>query len=146
MELRLFRKSDQPNLKKLVSEVLGEYDFTVNEVWDNDLDDPQGEYIDKGRACFVLYDGDELVGSCAVMPLDKQVAKLRRMYLKSEYRGKGFGSQMLREAEKFARSKGFKKLVLTTHSHLSRAIAFYKRSGFKETGSDEDILHFEKNL
>jgi putative acetyltransferase len=146
MELRLFSKSDQSNLKKLVSEVLEEHGFTINEVWDYDLDDPQGEYLDKGGACFVLYDGNELVGSCALKPLDRETAKLRRMYLKSEYRGKGYGGQMLRETEKFARSKRFKKLILTTHSHLSQAIAFYRRNGFKETQRDGDILHFEKNL
>ena len=142
----MIRESDQPNLKKLVSEVLGEYGFTVDEVWDNDLIDPQGEYLDKGGVCFVLYDGDELVGSCAVKPLNKRVAKLRRMYLKSKYRGKGFGGQLLGEAEKFARSKGFKKMVLDTHIRLSQAVEFYRKSGFKETRRNEDILHFEKNL
>jgi hypothetical protein len=64
----LFRSSDQPHLRRLVSEVLGEFGFELDEEWGRDLENPQAEYVDTGGAVFVLCDRDEIVGSCALQP------------------------------------------------------------------------------
>jgi len=146
IEIRLFRGSDQPQLRKMVSEVLGEFGFELDGEWGRDLDDPQAEYVDSGGAFFLLCDGDEIVGSCAISPASTRTIALRRMYVKSAYRGKGWGQKLLDEALQFARLKGYGKVFLYTHPVFSEAIEFYKKNGFKETRRKEQWIRYEKKI
>jgi ribosomal protein S18 acetylase RimI-like enzyme len=146
MEIRMFRGSDQPQLKRLVSEVLDEYGFKLDEEWGRDLENPQAVYVDEGGAIFLLCDRDEIVGSCIVSPASVEEAALRRMYIKSAYRGKGWGQRLLDDALKFAQLKGYRKVFLYTHPAFSNAVGFYKRHGFRETRREEEWIRLERNL
>jgi ribosomal protein S18 acetylase RimI-like enzyme len=68
------------------------------------------------------------------------------MYIKSAYRGKGWGQRLLDEAIQFARSKGCRKVFLYTHPEFSRAVEFYRRNGFRETRRKGNWVRFERNL
>lgn len=85
---------------------------------------------------FVLYDDKLPVAACRVFfDKEKQAYTLGRLAVIREYRGKNIGSAMIREAEKYVRSKGASKLVL--HAQC-RASGFYGKLGFSEFGSVEN--------
>lgn len=85
---------------------------------------------------FVVFDGRLPVATCRVFfDKEKQAYTLGRLAVIREYRGKNIGSAMIREAEKYIRSKGGTELVL--HAQC-RASGFYGKLGFAEFGSVEN--------
>ncbi len=57
--------------------------------------------------------------------------EIERIYLLKAYQGKGLGSLLLEEALKKGREKGYKKVWLGVWEHNHKALAFYKKLGFR---------------
>ncbi len=112
---------------------------------------------DHHRACpgavMKLLDGDEPVG---LVDLDTKRGRhagygwLTLLYLKPEYRGRGYGIQALARAITFYREQGRTRLRLVAAEDNTRAVAFYLREGFRqigrEPGSGADLLLLEMPL
>lgn len=92
---------------------------------------------DNDAVHLVLYSEDETpIATCRLFPNKEMNAyTLGRLAVIKEYRGKGIGSVMVGEAEKYIKSKGGKGIVL--HAQC-RAVQFYKKSGFTEFGEIGD--------
>lgn len=80
--------------------------------------------------CWIAEVGGQPVGSVFVVRKSAQVAQLRMLILTPEARGMGLGGRLSDEAIAFARSKGYRKMVLWTNSCLDAARAIYARRGF----------------
>ena len=72
----------------------------------------------------------EKVGSVFVVRKSKTVAQLRMLIVTPQARGLGLGARLTDECIAFARSKGYKKMVLWTNSCLDAARRIYARRGF----------------
>ena len=64
--------------------------------------------------------------------LSSPVAYLEGLYLKSEYRGKGLGKQVIKILD-WCREGGFSELATDTELTNIKAQSFYKAVGFQET-------------
>ena len=62
---------------------------------------------------------------------DNGIAKIERMAVRKDYRGKGVGDAMLLHVMEHARTKNYKEARLSAQDH---AIPFYEKLGFKVTG------------
>jgi len=91
--------------------------------------DPQWE------RCWMAELEGERVGSVFVVRKSKTVAQLRLLILTPAARGLGLGARLTDECLSFARSKGYRKMVLWTNSNLTAARAIYARRGFALTQS-----------
>jgi DNA-binding MarR family transcriptional regulator/GNAT superfamily N-acetyltransferase len=92
--------------------------------------DPEWE-----RAWIAEMDG-ERVGCVFVVRKARSVAQLRLLILTQQARGLGLGARLTDEALAFARSKGYKKMVLWTNSVLTVARDLYQKRGFKLVKSE----------
>lgn len=92
---------------------------------------------DNDAVHLVLYSEDETpIATCRLFPNKEMNAyTLGRLAVIKKYRGKGIGSVMVGEAEKYIKSKGGKGIVL--HAQC-RAVQFYTKSGFTEFGEIGD--------
>ena len=98
-----------------------------------DMDDIQRNYFEKGGIFLVMLDDNHLIGTGAVRQLEDDICELKRLWLLSQYHGKGLGYRMLQELFSFAREKGYKRIWLQTDAvQQSRALEFYRRLGFHE--------------
>lgn len=92
------------------------------------------DYIDnlqpEWEHCWIAEFNGEPVGCTFVVRKSKTVAKLRLVLLTPAARGLGLGGRMTDLAITFARSKGYKKMVLWTQSNLTAARAIYAARGF----------------
>lgn len=59
-----------------------------------------------------------------------EYGELKRMYVRPQFRGLGFGKMMLRHLADYARERGVDLLRLETGVHQHEAIALYERMGF----------------
>ncbi|KRE00194.1 MarR family transcriptional regulator [Bosea sp. Root381] len=71
------------------------------------------------------------VGSAFVMHETEEVAKLRMVIVDRPGRGLGLGKALVREAIGFARSAGYRRMVLWTNDILHAARGIYVAEGFR---------------
>jgi DNA-binding MarR family transcriptional regulator/GNAT superfamily N-acetyltransferase len=72
----------------------------------------------------------ERVGAVFVVRKSPTVAQLRLLILTPQARGLGLGGRLTDECIAFARSRGYKKMMLWTNSGLAAARAIYAKRGF----------------
>jgi GNAT superfamily N-acetyltransferase len=85
--------------------------------------------------CWIAELNGERVGAVFVVRKSARVAQLRMLILTPSARGLGLGGQLTDACIAFARSKGYKKMVLWTNSCLTAARALYTRRGFVQISS-----------
>lgn len=57
-----------------------------------------------------------------------------------QYAGRGFGTALFTETEKWAKNAGLNRLELTVMAHNQRALALYKKVGFRIEGTARNSL------
>jgi DNA-binding MarR family transcriptional regulator/GNAT superfamily N-acetyltransferase len=102
--------------------------------------DPQWE---KGWIAEV--DG-ERAGAVFVVRKSRTVAQLRLLILAPHARGLGIGARLTDECIDFARSKGYRKMMLWTNGQLEAARAIYKARGFELVESETMDAYGQRNL
>ncbi|MDO8554158.1 MAG: GNAT family N-acetyltransferase [Candidatus Micrarchaeota archaeon] len=108
----------------------------VPEAREQDGKDAEAKHI------LVVADG-KLVATARVRMINRTTAKLERMAVIKEYRGKGIGKKITEFIDVFAKDNKIKEIV--THSQW-QVIPFYKKSGYEQRGHpfyDAGIGHME---
>jgi DNA-binding MarR family transcriptional regulator/GNAT superfamily N-acetyltransferase len=86
--------------------------------------------------CWIAELDGQRVGSVFVVRKSPTVAQLRLLILTPQARGQGLGALLTDECIAFARSKGYRKMVLWTNSCLGSARDIYARRGFRLVKSE----------
>lgn len=94
-------------------------------------------YDPKLERCWIAEIDGENVG-CVMLVKDGQpgIARVRLLLVDPKGRGLGLGNRLVDECVSFARSRGYTKITLWTHSVLSAARHVYEKAGFTLTSSE----------
>ena len=103
-----------------------------------------GYYAAPRGRLLLVYEADEAAGCGAFRPVVEKMCELKRMYVKPEFRGKGYGRAIAVRLLDEARQSGYEIARLDTATFLKEAQALYHSLGFQEIGpyyqAPEDIL------
>lgn len=87
--------------------------------------------------CWIAEMNGEIVGFVFVVQASEMVAKLRLLLVEPKARGLGLGTRLVEECIRFARRKGYQKLMLWTNSVLLEARHIYQKLGFTLVEQEE---------
>lgn len=138
LKIRSATNKDRERVTDIVFCVLAEFGLQPDpETTDADLQDIEGNYIERGGFFEVIEDEEKnILGSFGIFPMDEETCELRKMYFIPSARGLGLGKYVLQRTIERARELGFQKIVLETSSKLIAANRLYARFGFKPAQLD----------
>jgi len=84
----------------------------------------------QGIVWLQILDGTVMIGFASVGPCGKGVMKLHKLYLLSEYHGRGIGALAMNDVERYSRDCNATRLVLNVNKHNTKAIRAYERAGW----------------
>ena len=89
----------------------------------------------------------QIIGGVGIAEFDgiENCAELQKLYLVDSVKGKGYGKELLKNAEDWARSAGYQNIYLETHTNLSVALKLYEKMGFKQIKKPQQVVHSTMN-
>lgn len=87
-----------------------------------------------GRLYIAFYDG-EAAGCVGLRKIDEKNCELKRLYVRSAFRGKHIGNTLIQQIIKDAKEIGYSHILLDTLPFLTSALCLYKACGFYEIPS-----------
>ncbi|MCR5342131.1 MAG: GNAT family N-acetyltransferase [Butyrivibrio sp.] len=107
--------------------------------FDKELADLEGFY--RGGALLVGYEEDKPVACIAIKKLNDNTCEAKRLFIKPEYRGKGYARTMLNTMLDKSKELGFTEVTFTTKpSVMQIGYGLYKRMGFEETAEENGTV------
>jgi ribosomal protein S18 acetylase RimI-like enzyme len=82
----------------------------------------------------VAITGDEVVGFASLKAEDQENVELSGIVVLQSESGRGVGTRLVRKSFALARKLGYRTVRVKTEAFNRRAIGFYKKNGFTETG------------
>lgn len=95
------------------------------------------EFQPERERCFIAELDGAPAGSAVVVRESEEVAKLRLVIVEKRAQGLGLGKALVREAISFARSNGYRRMVLWTNDILHAARAIYVAEGFELVATEQ---------
>lgn len=107
-------------------------DFNVDDFLEEEMTKLKQFTLQNGRLILAEFDGQK-VGCAALRKIGENVAEVKRMYVKPEYRCKGIGRALLQTIINEADKIGYSKIQLDTPYFASSAQTLYHTFGFQQT-------------
>ena len=119
---------------KRFSALCGELDDYLNEIVggkkQREKYDQFNTRIDIHDVVLIIENG-EAVGCGAFKRYDGYTAEIKRVFIKNEYRGKGYAKLLMQALEEKALAEGYLKAILETGNLLKPAMALYRDIGYE---------------
>ncbi len=129
---------DTPALLDRTRELFLEYQRSIGvdlcfQSFEKELASLPGDYAPpRGRLFLALADGG-FAGTVGLRPVDERTGEMKRLFVRPEFRGRGFGGRLVRLILSEAASAGYSRIVLDTLPSMGEAQALYGRLGFRDT-------------
>lgn len=139
-----------------IHELFKEYEKQLNvdlcfQDFETELANLPGVYAaPEGSLLLAEYD-NRIAGCVALKKIDEGVCEMKRLYVRSDFRGKAIGRELSEAIVEDARKIGYKKMRLDTLTRLTEAITLYRSMGFKEIipyvfNPLDDVVYMELEL
>lgn len=113
--------------------------FTVEPIDEYVLENPEAAIIGPGGKILFAAQGDQIIGTVALRPVEPGVYELTKMAVDKSMRGTGAGKLLCAAAIREARQLNAHKVILYSQSQLSAAIAIYRKMGFVHLPVDKAV-------
>ena len=139
----------------LVEMMVRKHQVDVSSSSELTLEDYVGSVIDEyfsleppNGVTFLLQVDGRIEGMGALKELEPGIAEIKRMFIRPDYRGRGYGRMILKKLVQKGEEFGFLKLRLESQDFMTSAHKIYRSAGFKEVAeypgheSPEEFIPF----
>lgn len=150
--VRAIEKRDNKAIATVIRTVLEEHKMNKpgTVYTDPTTDDLYALFQQQNSFYWILEKDNEVVGGCGVFPtkgLPENCGELVKLYLSSDYRGRGLGKMLLNKCAEDARNLGYQSLYLESMPELNSAVGLYRSVGYKQIDAPlGDSGHFACDL
>lgn len=122
-------------------------------------DDYMIDFLGDDKWCYTRYSADENIGKVWVAYIDNLpigcvayrvkdvgVAEVKRLFIREDYRGKGFSKELLKTVQEYAEEQGCHALFLDTRITLKAAVSIYRDFGFRIVFQQGLYIQMEKRV
>lgn len=136
----IIREVDSEALLECTKEIFLEYQESIDtdlcfQKFEEELTSLPGKYSYPSGRLYLAFSGEAVVGCVALRPIKDEKCEMKRLYIKPEYRGQGFGRILAEKIISDAKEIGYKQVFLDTLDTMKSAIKLYHSLGFKNTQS-----------
>ncbi len=97
-----------------------------------ELRDLPGQYVEPGGVLLLCRVDGGAAGCIAVRAWEGRTCEMKRLYVRSTYRGRGCGVFLAERAIEWAGKAGYTRMVLDTLPSMGTAQQLYERLGFRD--------------
>lgn len=159
VNIRTFQTTDAAAVRQLFAR--GQLDFAagfeeavkayIRRSLADDLADIPRHYLNESGSGFWVADiRGQVKGMVGVQRRSEEAAELRRMSVAADARRSGIGGMLLETVEAFCRARGYRRITLSTVTHLRPAIAMYRKFGYRLVDAESygvmTVQYFVKHL
>ena len=108
-----------------------EHYFEIEQEDRDALDNPIGYAIEPGGEIFFVLEGEEPVGTVAMVPKSDGVFELAKMAVRPDCQGRGYANMLMTACIEFAQRRGAQEVMLVTNDILTPALGLYTKAGFQ---------------
>jgi putative acetyltransferase len=109
---------------------LDQYGLTEPRDWEM-VNDPRKTILDLGGSIFLARSAGKIVGTAALIKINRHEYELAKMAVDPFFQGKGIGRLLLEQCKARAQAEGAKGLFLYSNSKLLAALHLYRKQGFE---------------
>lgn len=103
-----------------------------------------GKYAPPTGRLFLATAGGKTAGCIALRKIDDETGEMKRLFVREAFRGSSTGVKLIEKLIAEAREIGYRKIRLDTlPSKMPKAVALYRRHGFREIAPYYDSPHKE---
>ncbi|MBD5130743.1 MAG: GNAT family N-acetyltransferase [Ruminococcaceae bacterium] len=95
---------------------------------------------------WVAFEDNTPIGCVAYRTKTDDTGEVKRLFIRSGYRGKGISKALLSEVKSYAKAQGCTKLFLDTRITLEPAVSLYRSFGFEITFQQGLYIQMEMNI
>ena len=140
-----FEEKYSLDFKHLNLEWLRQY-FAVEPYDEYQLSHPRQEIIGKGGYIFLAKEGQDIIGTVALMKENARSFEITKMAVTKDSQGKGISRLLMDACIKIASQKKWERLFLYSNTLLVPAIQLYRRYGFSEVPLESDSQYNRTNI
>ena len=140
--------ADAQDLFGLLSLCYAEYPGCFVDPHDDlpDLISPGTSYAETEGAFWAVEDERGRVCACVAVDFPESgTAELHRLYVRSDRRGEGLGSLLVRQAENHARARGADRIVLWSDTRFTTAHRLYRRLGYTQIDGQRRLTDISRS-
>jgi len=132
------KQAESPADVSRARELFLEYAKSLNfslcfQSFDKELAELPGDYAPPDGRLLLLEQSGNLAGCVGLHKLDADACEMKRLYLRSEFRGRGLGLVLAKAIIDEARQIGYRRMRLDTVEPVMKdAVAMYQKMGFKQ--------------
>jgi len=141
VRIRRLRGGDAETWRNLRLDALARHPEAYGSSHDDWAGRPLSAFADQLEAgcIYGAFAGERAVG-CMALAGTGDAGEILAVYVRPEFRGRGFARQLLAALETEARGRGMRQLTLSVARQNTGALRFYRRAGFSETGQPSRVL------
>ena len=150
MLIRRYQAEDNKEVKDLHYAGLAQFGASKDPYHDSDLDDIEGIYINNTGDFLVGTEENEIVAMGAIKKITATRGEIKRIRVRRDYQGHGYGSIILSKLIQRAGELGYAELCLDTLVSNIPAQHLLEKCGFAETHRGKvgtyDLIFYRKKL